>query len=340
MQQHTHYIFISEVPPSSIVQIGPKESAVNHVNRQHFGKRKERAHARKVQRAAKEATRVAQDANRSLSRSASEASQGQAATSRAHSKRGAKRKRPDYRESSGEEDIDLDQDYRQVDSSSDESSSSSDDEEVVMVRAQSRRKKRKQAPGHRLIEEEDDDNVTNFTPPDEPDGIDGEITGDLPEKLKAKNSEWVWRTKPKKLSGKHPAVNSFTEKKGLKPGVRAKLEKVRDAFVLYFPPDLAETILQHTNRYAAELDAEFPDAKYHQVTMNELMSFIGILLTMGARGDTKEHTNELWSKLEGRGFYNVAMGKRRFVALLQMIRFDDHRTSLERKENDRFTLIR
>jgi Transposase IS4 len=222
-------------------------------------------------------------------------------------------------------------------------SSNSDDDDIDPLDKKTLEKQKAKIVPDNLNEPEDQDNVRDMTKevdPRDPRGAKGEIQGQLPEILKAKSGR-LWRTKRKEHLQKAKEINIFKDIAGLKPGVADRLERVGDAFFLYFPTELIDKILKHTNAFAAELRRLYPDLKrYENLTRNELVAFIGILLMMGAKGDTNEHTNDLWNEMEGRLFYNIAMGRERFVAILQMLRFDDHTTTELRKEGDRFTLIR
>jgi Transposase IS4 len=140
-------------------------------------------------------------------------------------------------------------------------------------------------------------------------------------------------------------VNNATvpEKASLKSGVKEKLKREKDSFMAFFPRDLAASIVKYTNAYAVKLRAQFNlqgVANYDDIDEDELMAFIGIMLLMGARGDNDKPARFLWNKEDGSPIYNTAMGRDRFCAILEMIRFDDFATSEERKKYDRFTLLR
>src|SRR5678815_3512518 len=94
-------------------------------------------------------------------------------------------------------------------------------------------------------------------------------------------------------------------------------------------------ILNNTNKYAEEfvLDKDVADKKlYEKTNMIELRAFLGILIIMGIYRDTKEDLGKLWDVASGRGIYRAAMSKRRFRALLTLIRFDDRKARKEREQ--------
>jgi Transposase IS4 len=131
-------------------------------------------------------------------------------------------------------------------------------------------------------------------------------------------------------------VNIVREKPGLKPGVAEKIENPRHAFELYFPKQLIEIIVRHTNKaMLKDRETYGTDLQYNYDTCpEEIYAFLGLLITMGASGDSKMSVDFLWSTEFTKPIYTATMPRNRFVRLLSNVRFDDIAlTEEEEKEN-------
>jgi hypothetical protein len=96
---------------------------------------------------------------------------------------------------------------------------------------------------------------------------------------------------------------------------------------------LLKIIVEHSNE-------EADNKNLTVTTAEEVRVFIGLIITMGANGDTKQSNHDLWSDVNGRSIYKVAMSRCRFQELLCMLRFDSKETRDERKKADKFAPFR
>lgn len=118
-------------------------------------------------------------------------------------------------------------------------------------------------------------------------------------------------------------------------GAAAAASTILERFEAYMQTKVLEHIVEKTNKYAEELIAEKRDIVdkdvYQKTDIIELRAFIGILLAMGIYNDTKQDLSRLWNEESGRAIYRAGMSKRRFRALLTLIRFDDRNARKERE---------
>ncbi|XP_066984701.1 piggyBac transposable element-derived protein 4-like [Macrobrachium rosenbergii] len=110
----------------------------------------------------------------------------------------------------------------------------------------------------------------------------------------------------------------------------------------FFTVAILDEILTNTNVRIATQAEKYKNktATVDKAMYNELSALIGILIFSGAKGDNDVTTKEMFSSKYGPALYRAAMSERRFCFLLRCLRFDDHATREQRKENDKFAPIR
>lgn len=96
---------------------------------------------------------------------------------------------------------------------------------------------------------------------------------------------------------------------------------VKQVFELFFTDEIIDLIVKHTNE---KIEENYGGLNYSTDT-NEVRCFIGILILMGALGDSKQPLKYLYSNSIGRGIYKAAMSRNRFEILTSCLRFDDRR---------------
>ncbi|KAJ4444229.1 hypothetical protein ANN_06020 [Periplaneta americana] len=109
--------------------------------------------------------------------------------------------------------------------------------------------------------------------------------------------------------------------------------QVRRIFQKFITPEIVNIIVHHTNEEASIRNLKLTNTE-------ELYTFIGILILMGANNDSELPIDDLWGKVLGKNIYTATMSRIRFGELLSLIRFDDKQTRTERRKQDKFCPIR
>ncbi|KAF2896950.1 hypothetical protein ILUMI_09226, partial [Ignelater luminosus] len=150
----------------------------------------------------------------------------------------------------------------------------------------------------------------------------------------------VWKKSPM-MQKRRFAANVMKTAPGLKQGI--KPQTPLEAFRLFFNDIAIELILLYTNQKLQAIKDTETRSSFLQKSRNfqkeEILGFIGFLITAGAYKDNKDPVDEIFSE-EGLPIYRATLAKHRFLLLLKCIRFDDKNTREGRKEHDNFAAIR
>jgi len=112
-------------------------------------------------------------------------------------------------------------------------------------------------------------------------------------------------------------------------GAAKNVKTPLEAWSLFFPLQLLETIVQHTNE---EIRRRNDDQHYSQETnVDEIKALLGILYLCGMEKQNHTCTEDLWAPRYGSNFYRAVMQRHRFHYLLACLRFDDKSTRAERR---------
>lgn len=152
-----------------------------------------------------------------------------------------------------------------------------------------------------------------------------------------------WSTKPVvRSSTRAPRRNLLPACNFASPTQRYVDPNPTRCFEDFFTVAILDEILTNTNVRIATQAEKYKNktATVDKATYNELSALIGILIFSGAKGDNDVTTKEMFSSKYGPALYRAAMSERRFCFLLRCLRFDDHATREQRKENDKFAPIR
>lgn len=126
------------------------------------------------------------------------------------------------------------------------------------------------------------------------------------------------------------------------PRVLGNPENEREAFLLFYTPDIILLILRETNRKARDVRREH-NMRLTSVTRNftqeELEAGFAIIIRAGLDRDNFTSLDELWDPIDSRPFYRVVMSKNRFKFLLRTMRFDNYRNRLQRQQHDRMAAV-
>lgn len=99
-----------------------------------------------------------------------------------------------------------------------------------------------------------------------------------------------------------------------------EVENVKQVFELFFDDQIINLIVKHTNK---KIDEKYTDSNSYRTNPEEIRTFIGVHILMGALNDSKQPLKYLYSKSLGRGIYRSAISRNRFEMLISCLRFDD-----------------
>ncbi|KAF2888567.1 hypothetical protein ILUMI_17606, partial [Ignelater luminosus] len=163
---------------------------------------------------------------------------------------------------------------------------------------------------------------------------------DKPKSDMKASSGTVWK-KSSMIQKRRFAANVMKTALGLKQGIKPQTPLA--AFRLFFNDIAIELILLYTNQKLQAIKDRETRSSFLQKSRNfqkeEILGFIGFLITAGAYKDNKDPVDEILSE-EGLPIYRATLAKHRFLLLLKCIRFDDKNTREGRKEHDNFAAIR
>lgn len=122
---------------------------------------------------------------------------------------------------------------------------------------------------------------------------------------------------------------------------------VLDIFNLFLTTEMKDIICRYTNeeavRYFDNWNTKNPNNRkiWSVLEIDELDSFLGVLIKAGALRCRKESTREMWSTNTSirRSFFTAALPRDRFEQISIFLRFDDKETRAERKEQDKLAAI-
>lgn len=141
---------------------------------------------------------------------------------------------------------------------------------------------------------------------------------------------------------------SKTKKKNIVkilPGPKSNVKDAKspiDVFSKFFDVSMLDQILRYTNSKIENLRLRYARPRdCTELTREELLATIGILIQIGLKKGRMVNVEELWAK-DGTGMtlLRAAMSYRRFLLILRCLRFDDGETRQERKKLDKLAHIR
>ena len=138
---------------------------------------------------------------------------------------------------------------------------------------------------------------------------------------------------------------------GVPPGLTGasnRIQTVNDAFKIFFDDTILKMIVDCTNKkaqtYYEDWNVRNPEKQkqWLPTDVDEMYSFLGVLITMGVLKAKRESTELLWSTdpMYKRDIFLASMSRTRFQQLSTFIRFDDVNTRIERRQHDKLAAIR
>ncbi|UYV69768.1 hypothetical protein LAZ67_7000673 [Cordylochernes scorpioides] len=128
------------------------------------------------------------------------------------------------------------------------------------------------------------------------------------------------------------------------PGPKASLQipKASDAFNLYFDDNTINVITKWTNQKIDTVKGNYKFRTFtYETSPDEIRGLIGLTLLAGVGKGGSESTKSLFARDgTGRNIFGAGMNERRFVFLLNVLRFDNRESREERRKDDKLAPIR
>lgn len=156
-----------------------------------------------------------------------------------------------------------------------------------------------------------------------------------------KDNVTLWRVSNRKKITRTSQRNIVTRLPGVKGQARLA-ENILDCWKLYFPDSFISKIVEYTNIYIEQIQANYSrERDCRKTDYNELCALFGLLYLAGIKKAHRLNMKELWeSDGTAPDCFRATMSIRRFYFLLRALRFDDIRTREERKSIDNLAPIR
>lgn len=136
--------------------------------------------------------------------------------------------------------------------------------------------------------------------------------------------------------GRAAAANVVHQAQGI-PRHARNLTDAMEAFFLFLDRTMVQLIVKCTNEEAKLQKGEQYDLNLDE---DEFMAFIGLVIARGVFCARNEPVDALWSDKYGRSIFKSTMARDRFLDILRYLRFDKKSDRRERRQNDKFCLVR
>lgn len=171
---------------------------------------------------------------------------------------------------------------------------------------------------------------------------DGSETEAVPDEqqLMGKDMITVWRTDPVAKQTKTKTKHIVRIQSGPRKDIVSHSEM--DSFLTQFSMEIVDEIVCCTNLYITQkVDRYTRMRDVKETTREEYLALLGILFLIGTKKGSHTNVRELWAT-DGSGMpiLRAAMSYKRFLFLLSYTRFDDPKTRIERRKQDKLAAIR
>lgn len=181
-------------------------------------------------------------------------------------------------------------------------------------------------------DEEDDDMNTDE---DEDDEEDVEQIG-LNSFRSRDGRQWSPNPPVNDQRGRQPRHNIVRETAGPRKDVSESAVTPLGALLCFLTVEIMSIIVKHTNQEGRRVMHE----QWVDTTVDELQTFIGLLILAGVYRGRREPIIHLWNQERGRPTFSLAMARNRFQQITRALRFDSRETRLERRQRDKMAPIR
>ncbi|XP_045455088.1 piggyBac transposable element-derived protein 4-like [Melitaea cinxia] len=154
----------------------------------------------------------------------------------------------------------------------------------------------------------------------------------------------VWYRNPPSSRVRTRAENIITGIPGVKPHAKNAQQEL-DCFHLFVTESMLSEILEHTNSKIRNVRKGINNTSneyaYSDTTLSELKAVIGLLFLAGLFKSGRQNLKDLWAN-DGTGIdiFRITMSLRRFVFIVNCMRFDNLDTREERSAIDKLAPIR
>jgi len=146
-----------------------------------------------------------------------------------------------------------------------------------------------------------------------------------------------WNLKPVKLpAGRQVAANVMHSPPGPTKFALRNTDGPLSAFYLFMRKPLLNEIMKWTNKEGQHIYVE----KWTDVTEEEFLCFLGLLLLSGVYKSRNESVIQLWNSTDGRAIFGESMARNRFQQISRAIRFDDAHYRREHRSDDKLAPVR
>ncbi|XP_038106842.1 piggyBac transposable element-derived protein 3-like [Culex quinquefasciatus] len=187
--------------------------------------------------------------------------------------------------------------------------------------------------------DEEDDNVSDGTVSDIESESDSDDDFASSEAFVGKNGKRRGTKPPADVDMAPPIKDFDASNVGPAPHCR-KFRTAKEAFLAFLSSDIIDEIVECTNLYGRRKR----ESSRKDVTKNEVLSFIAVLIAAGRNHQNHVHINEMWTanKTWRIDFYRFALGKNRFKELFVCLRTDNvlDRNDRYMKSHDKLEPIR
>lgn len=151
-------------------------------------------------------------------------------------------------------------------------------------------------------------------------------------------TKWRKRPTPKKRTKLH---NIVTQKQGPR-GSALQVETPFEAWNCFITDEILDLIVNYTNIYIDGIKQKYSRARDVRCTnKTEIKALFGLLYYAGVLKSGKLNTRDLWAT-DGTGIdlFIATMSRKRFLLLLNCLRFDDIQNRSARRQTDKLAPIR
>lgn len=136
--------------------------------------------------------------------------------------------------------------------------------------------------------------------------------------------------------GRKRAENVISNTPGITRYAKAKIDTIFSTFDLCFPHKIRSLIVEKTNENGKEKFC----SSWTDLTDQEFLTYIGLLILAGVYKSNHESMTTLWHDVLGRPIFRATMSLQRFKNINTALTFDNKKTRKNRREADKFAPIR
>lgn len=137
--------------------------------------------------------------------------------------------------------------------------------------------------------------------------------------------------------GRRAQRNVVTQQHGLPRRTKSAATSELESLLMMIDPHIIKLVIEHTNKEASRQLKEKFDKPIDEA---EFLAFLGLYIARGVLIARNEPVHALWSQEYGRDLFCKTMPRNRFQEICRFLRFDDKDNRPQRRNQDKFCLIR